>query len=525
MSSAGADPKAFGGGAADALGVLAKQSDQLAGQLEQTAQLERHRDAARKARDSMTAYSAGRRDILYGDGTPEHPGYMNYKGQVALDKHAETVDALTKLRQGISDGLDQDSRDLFDSASMGELNGDLDRAANYSYSQKLTADEATDDSAIEEASNMIQSNPYDPKNVNTQRAIIQGRIEEKMIRRGVAVGSEEWTNTKYKADSAAIEAGIESIAISDTAENAKKFYAVYKDSLRPDDQAKVEAAIKKSEREERADRANQRAEQTYQREETERKEGNRLISAYVDGTLDSKQVAASGASESRKMAMINALESDAAAGGKVIHSDPVVYSNLLRGVYAKDSDPTKIWDQDPIIQAMIDRKISRTDGDYLLKALDGKAKDPESQAEADLLDGTRKAAYAGLVHEGAFDVPDPENHANYNAWLIDFQANYRNGRRKGIPASRLLDPRDNEFVGKWENYKRPPEEIYGGTSAEIFSGGIVTDPAKVPPNFFKTQEDVRTAYHEGKIDIDTAKFIIKRDGLKHRPTAESEGKF
>jgi hypothetical protein len=511
ISDRDANALAFGGGAAQGGQALGQGIEAGAHDLYRAAQELQHRDDTRAARDAMTSLSQKRRDLLYG--TETQPGYFHLKGQEAINAAPGVQKQLQDFQKQLSESLGQGARDMFDPVSTNEVQNELDNVTNHSWRERDAADLSSWQSSAQSAYDLAIANPHDEKNLTEQRNVVKTMTMNAGLLAGKS--NDEIKADMKKADSNVLKGVIGSLGIRSSAKDADAFYQSHKQDLDGADILDVEDEITKRYRNERTDRANARADANAAREDAERKAGQQLVHAYLTDGLDTKMIDKSGASASMKLEMNTKLESDAAAGGKVVHDDPTTFTKLWNGVVAKDNDPNKIWDSNPIMQAFVERKITGATTDRLLKYVGERDSTPEHKADAMYRDNVMKTAFAELVHEDPITgVTDPMGRQQYNDWLIGFNKSW-DEKRKTVSAADLANSKSKDYLGaNIGEFKRDPGSIYGSAvPGPAKTDEKITDPAKVPAGTYKTAIEVREALHAGKLDAPTARAIIMRDKL------------
>ena len=128
----GVNAAAFGG----AEGAALQQTGNALNTGAQTAEIFANEHNRTQAKKAETAYSAERRELLYGEG-----GYFSLKGQAALDQREDITKRLGEIREKYRGELGSaDSQSMYDRASEARLERDLDNIARHSLKENETAE-------------------------------------------------------------------------------------------------------------------------------------------------------------------------------------------------------------------------------------------------------------------------------------------------------------------------------------------------------------------------------------------------
>lgn len=160
QSGAGATPEAFGSASARSLifagSELGKTSDLLASRiLKQQAE-----DNELRAKQLDNEFAARLREIGYGDGTDENPGYYSTKGQAALDAQGTVQDAIRRARAAVMQqaGGNERVQQMLGLSTDVRINTELTRIASHTSTERVAAQQTVSDARKQEAADDAAAN-------------------------------------------------------------------------------------------------------------------------------------------------------------------------------------------------------------------------------------------------------------------------------------------------------------------------------------------------------------------------------
>lgn len=131
-------------GFGDGLVAVGQGLGQLGNDVTRIAMQQRQQDVERGAKDQDNILATKFRNISYGDGTDQNPGYYGLSGDNASKAYQPTVEALTKARQEMLDGIqDPAVKQIFGDWSQQRLARELEGAARFNLQQRNAAYEVT----------------------------------------------------------------------------------------------------------------------------------------------------------------------------------------------------------------------------------------------------------------------------------------------------------------------------------------------------------------------------------------------
>lgn len=143
-------------------------------------------DNKREFRKLDTEYSSYLNTITYGDGTAEHPGFLNQKGENALNAYPivqkQIQDKLKSLKESASN---QQVIDMFSTAANERTNSVNSQFLNHTADERQRANDAVTDARLKQAVNDAASNWANPAALERSIAIVQGDITDAAIRNGL----------------------------------------------------------------------------------------------------------------------------------------------------------------------------------------------------------------------------------------------------------------------------------------------------------------------------------------------------
>lgn len=434
QSSAGATPEAFGGGVARGLQALGQGLGQASQNIAQIVQI----DAERDARDANTAFSQKRRELLYG--TPEKPGFLQLTGADAVKSYDATAQDLEKIRQQINSDLSGPAQNIFDPVSQNIVQAELDRMAQHSITERKAANQATWKSSLLEANNLAAANPRDTAVLGEALATARSMARNLSLSEGNA--PEVVAREMKTAETGVYLSAITSLAFRESSGEANIFYQGIKDQLDGQTQIKIEEDLAQLARTERASEIQEVNAARQALRDFQEAEDNENFNKFVEGTLDAKALAASGASPEDKRAMLSKIEEANSAGGlSRMRSDPSLVTQLWFQISPPDGSAPLITDDRQLDQYFGQDRVNATDMKMLRDELANKRGSPEGADEKLQYDQVIAHARRTMSYSNDFlQIRDADGDKNFMIWLSNFIPQYRAGRRAGKSPNALLRP-------------------------------------------------------------------------------------
>lgn len=170
--NAGAVGEAIATGGANLSAQFAKDAERIANE-----------DAEREARNLDTEYSRGIRLRLHGDGTEENPGFLNQRGENAIQsRQAFEADLEAFKKQMLGKASNDRVRRAIEGAFANRLESTLSRGAIHSEKERNVANDAAIASRKQE---LQDSAAADPARVDLNARLIQDEAERQAMGKGL----------------------------------------------------------------------------------------------------------------------------------------------------------------------------------------------------------------------------------------------------------------------------------------------------------------------------------------------------
>lgn len=173
----GVSAAAFGGLQGEGLSRAGRDVRSAADQIAQLALKQQIEDNERKAKELDIEFSKRRRQLLFGDGTPDNPGYYNLRGGDAVDRAPEVEAQLNDIRTEILEQTDNPRvQEMFGNSSATKIESELNRVGRFVIGQRQAANEATSVARIAEAQDDAALGYNSKEVVIESEAIIRSEI-------------------------------------------------------------------------------------------------------------------------------------------------------------------------------------------------------------------------------------------------------------------------------------------------------------------------------------------------------------
>lgn len=214
LPSVRATPETFGAGVARADQEMGQVVAAGGGQITKHAFDQVVADNIREIKGADVALSKAEKDIFFGDGTEQNPGFSNLEGQNAVDAARGAQDAMLAKQEEISKGLStQKQRDRFAAASAQAMVNFDARVADHATTQRKVADAKMAELRLEAQITNAALDYKDPNRMSGNFSRARGEGESAARARGfdedaIAIAGENAANqVAFAAVDAAIAAG------------------------------------------------------------------------------------------------------------------------------------------------------------------------------------------------------------------------------------------------------------------------------------------------------------------------------
>ncbi len=126
----------------------------------------------REAKTADLAYSSRVRAMMFGDGTPENPGFYGLQGQNAVDAFGETQASLASIRDEVASTIkSKRARQMFSDASAVRMDQEIQRATVHSFKAGKDANEDASVARVSEFRDDAVARFNDPKAVKQSKEL------------------------------------------------------------------------------------------------------------------------------------------------------------------------------------------------------------------------------------------------------------------------------------------------------------------------------------------------------------------
>ncbi len=134
------------------------------------------------------------------------------------------------------------------------------------------------------------------------------------------------------------------------------------------------------------------------------------------------------------------------AGTGQNRTDPKTMNNLFERIHLPDGDPKKLYDENELNQAFIDKKLSKEDLNFLRGETQG-LRTEEGKAENKLKQQAFNQAKAALIRpDPIMGQKDPLGEQQYAQFLVTFNKELADQRKQGKSLTELLDPASKDYI-------------------------------------------------------------------------------
>jgi len=415
---------------------------------------EQLKDEERAVKNLEVEWSKKRREILFGDGTPNKPGFYSTSGEDTLNNRKGVEEALNKARsQLLGKAGNSRVKEAFDLSSNASLQGELEQVDRYTIAQRREANILSAQASIEEAQQ--QAATYFSDDNKWEGAV--DRIAYEVASLGDEQGwSQETINTEtQKAISKAARARINHALLTDAA-SGEAIYAKTKDMIDGDLRIEIEQDIKQAKKAEEVEKRLAEAERRQALADLDKAAFTEHATAILTGSADPKAIAMDSRLDGQsKLALANALE---ARANKEPTTNHVTWNNAFARIHYPEGHPDKITDWHELIP--LQREMKFSDWEQLRQEVI-KNGTPEGKADNDMLQRVLDAAKGTLLAENEMlGWKDPKGQELLTRAYNNILKAFDEGKKKGLSAYEMTDPDNPNYVGKIINQlKRSPDQV------------------------------------------------------------------
>jgi hypothetical protein len=337
----------------------------------------------KEAKDWLNQLIKSKTDLMYGDGTDANPGYMNMKGDAAVNAAKLSSEKLDKLRQDLlGKASNKQVAKMFDGASMELIAPDHEDILKHASQQHQVALDTTDDATVAAASDQMAANPTSDRVVLNSTALIAGSINAKLDRAGI---TDKTTRDQaiLEGVSAAKAKAIQTALVRDPKAGAE-LYAKWKGQIQGTDQAKLEQSIVQAE-----DRQMRKQEHSiYMSEAAKRRASDEALTTYAKGIVNHsadptkypdvslETIGADSRLQGPDVITLYNMQKAADKGEALPAVSSKTLASILPNLMAPYTDPKKYTGYKEINELMAAGRLSKADWNFAAGIIDsGKTED------------------------------------------------------------------------------------------------------------------------------------------------------
>lgn len=370
------------------------------------------------AKDQLTNFSKDMRTILYGDGTPENPGYYSYQGQDAVNKRQSTVEAIGKLKDKyLQKSTNAQVGNLFSNAADTIADPEYDTLSRYAIKQQGVAQDASSSASIEEATNRFAANPTN-ETVREQAMFTLGQETLAVADRNGILDPVAREQAVKDAQSNAYTSAIRT-ALGRDLQAGKDLYNRYKDNIVGTEQSKMDMEVKQAENTARAEQEHQMVMARQAKSDAEDASDQDLVHNLLAGKLTPTMIDKSNSSASSKLTMINALRAKDDGADK-LPVDNSLFVKTWQQIDLPSNDPHAITDR-----LQFSQLLGKGFNTAMIGQLDDefdKVRKPGGDARKVLKDQLVKAARTAITGQnellGIKDTKGEAQMGKFLSWMI-----------------------------------------------------------------------------------------------------------
>jgi hypothetical protein len=474
---------------------------------------EQLKDEERAVKNLEVEWSKKRREILFGDGTPNKPGFFSTSGEDTLNSRKSVEEELSKARAGILGKASSPRvKQAFDLSSNAALQGELEQVDRYTITQRKAANLATSKAAIEEA--VQQASTYFSDDGKWDAAVT--RIANEMASMGDEQGwSQEVINTEtQKVISQAASDRVKRALLTDAAAG-ETIYSKTRGMIDGDMRIEIEQDIKAAKNAERIQREHDAAMARLAKAEASENAALGYINRLLDeGTVNTKELAQdSRLNMADKLTLARLIEANANDDKISTGVSQRNTAELFRRMNLPVGDPNRLTDLMDINKAFATMQVNRTDFNFLVSAFSTNRDIDGQRLNKSLSDFLTNMK--GSITKSTLLGNDPAGDRRYYEFMQDVYTKVTTARSNNEDPEAYITPGNPKYLGNPENLQR-----YKGTFEDrlLEMKSELSSPNKVRGNLggakrdYKTKEEVVKDYNDGKLDYDAAAKILVDKG-------------
>jgi hypothetical protein len=450
---------------------------------------EQLRDEERAVKNLEVEWSKKRREILFGDGTPNKPGFFSTAGEDTLNARPNVEAELNKARsQILGKAKGTRVRQAFDLTSNAALQGELEQVDRYTIGQRREANIATSKASIAEAKQQAATYFSDPG--KWQAAVDRIASEAAAMGDLEGWGQEVINNFTQTQISEAASDRVKRALLTDTA-SGEQAYVEMRNMIDGDMRIEIEQDIKQSKKADEVDKRLREAEARQARDDAEKAAFDEWAPKVILGGASAKEIALDPRLDGRsKFALTNALEAKSSSPPP---KDYGLFNNILSRIWLPEGHPDRITDTKELYQYQAQL------GDFGMfeqwRQEVEKQGTAEGKTEATLVDRLMDEARGRLSgRNDLLQMRDPRGEQlvtqAYNEMLKAIEA----GKKAGKSVYEMTDPTNKDYVGKViDKLQRTPAQMMLDMKEAMetdFSPDAATPGAEAP----KVEKDANGIY-------------------------------
>lgn len=241
QNTRGADLSAFGGLEAQAQIGAGEALQQVSDQLGEEIIRRQEEDNLREVANLDNQYAAILRNLGYGDGTDQNPGFYSSRGETALSLSNKAIQGVEDARNKIAEGITNPAvKDRFEELAFRRSGSELNTIARHTATQRIAANDATSQARLGEALQDAAAAFNDPTRLSRSIGVAKGEVALMAVRNGWS--AEVKDSKTEEALTAIFRAAIDAALVQDPA-TARELFETHKDKIDGDVRADIERSI------------------------------------------------------------------------------------------------------------------------------------------------------------------------------------------------------------------------------------------------------------------------------------------
>jgi hypothetical protein len=475
---------------------------------------EQLKDEERAVKNLEVEWSKKRREILFGDGTSNKPGFFSTAGEDTLNARPNVEAELNKARSLIlGKAKGARVRQAFDLLSTSSLQGELEQVDRYTIGQRREANTATAKASIDEA--IQQAATYFSDEGKWKAAVDRIAFETAAMGDNEGWSQEVINNTTQKFISEAAKDRVRRALLTDAA-SGEAAYMQSRDMIDGDMRIEIEQDIKAAKKAEDVERRLAESERRQAIADADDAAFNDHATAILTGKADPKAIALDPRLSGRsKFALANALDSQTNAEQK---TDYGLFNNLFSRIHLPEGHPDKINDWHDLVQFQPSFKFS--DFEALRQEVE-KVGTEEGKTESALVGRVLDEAKGRLSGKNdLLGLRDPKGEQLVTQATFEVLKAIEAGKKAGKTVYEMTDPTSPSYVGKViDRLQRSPAQMMQDLFSESESLNTLTPDEATP-----TGPGARAVQPAGDVPVVStpADYDKLPSGAKYRKPGDPE---